>query len=202
MALKEAEANLRDKVPWHLIHALRVTSHIPAEYIYLPDLSAALLRSNERSRVPLLLDTTAERSVDTFLAYQRTQAVDMPQLTASARTVEEIREVLRAKLVSCMKNGDMLLLKFKDSFPDMLGKFCSDDTFPTAVFSYGEVSTMESMARLFREEEKDHGVCVCRDGFRVVLTSWRPVVSFASDLRACVPLHKLAVFAVELEEGL
>jgi hypothetical protein len=84
----------------------------------------------------------------------------------------------------------------------MLGKYCSDDTFPKGVFSYGEVASTESMARLFREEEKEHGVCVCRDGFSIVLTSWRPVVSFKNDLGACVPLHKLAVFAVELEEGL
>jgi hypothetical protein len=91
----------------------------------------------------------------------------------------------------------------QDSFPEMLSKYCSDDSFLAGVFSCGEVSTDECMARLFREEEKEHsGVCVCRDGFRVVLTSWRPVVTFSTDLRACIPLHRLAVFAVELEEGM
>ncbi len=65
--------------------------------------------------MPLLLDATSQKSVDTFLAYQRTQQVDVPQLLASARTTEEMQEVLRAKLVACIKAGDTLLLRLKAS---------------------------------------------------------------------------------------
>lgn len=50
-----------------------------------------------------------------------------------------------------------------------------------------------------QEEEKEHGVCVCREGFGVVLTSWLPVESFAKELQHCLPLHKLAVLAIEHE---
>ena len=35
------------------------------------------------------------------------------QLLSSARTPEEMREVLRAKLVACMKAGDTLMLRLK-----------------------------------------------------------------------------------------
>lgn len=40
----------------------------------------------------------------------------MLQLLSSDRSVEEMREVLRARLVSCMKAGDKLLLRLKVSY--------------------------------------------------------------------------------------
>eukprot|EP00955_Chlamydomonas_euryale_P007584 80333-Chlamydomonas_euryale.AAC.6 len=50
-----------------------------------------------------------------------------------------------------------------------------------------------------QDEEKEHGVCVVRDGFCIVITSWRPVTSFATDMKDYVPLHELKVFAVEID---
>jgi len=43
--------------------------------------SRILEAAKEARRVPLLLDQTESRSVDTFLGYQRTQQIDMPQVT-------------------------------------------------------------------------------------------------------------------------
>ena len=51
-----------------------------------------------------------------------------------------------------------------------------------------------------QEEEKEHGVCVCREGFALVLTSYAPVTHFMAELGAGLPLHRLAVFGVEEEE--
>eukprot|EP00798_Chlamydomonas_sp_ICE-L_P031685 gene31685-6889_t len=163
---QEHESELKDKLPWQFIKPMRITTFIPATYIYLYDLASPatyiylydLARTLEGTKgtplildltsdnkdpagypeptldpksdvrqqgghiwtlegtkgTPLILDLTSDNKVDTFLAYQRTQLIDVGQLTSSARSVEEMREVFRSKLVSAMKAGDVLLLKLKD----------------------------------------------------------------------------------------
>ena len=49
-----------------------------------------------------------------------------------------------------------------------------------------------------QESDKEHGVAVCREGFSVVITSYRGVTRFQSDLTG-LPLHKLMVFMIEEE---
>ena len=49
-----------------------------------------------------------------------------------------------------------------------------------------------------QEEDKEHGCAVCREGFSVVITSYRGVTSFQSDLTG-LPLHKLMVYMIEEE---
>ena len=42
-------------------------------------------------------------------------------------------------------------------------------------------------------------MCVCRDGFRLVLTSWLPVETFGAVLGPGLPLHRMEVSVVGVE---
>ena len=55
----------------------------------------------------------------------------------------------------------------------------------------------ELQERLFVEEEKEHGVTVCRDGFQVVVSSNALLENFAVELAPTLPLRCCAVYLVE-----
>ena len=57
---------------------------------YLQELTMALQTAREACRVPLFLDLTSSHAVDTFLGYQRTQQIDMGQVTELGRRVKHI----------------------------------------------------------------------------------------------------------------
>jgi len=78
-------------------------------------------------------------------------------------------------------------------------QYWTSASLPADIFTYGKVTMKESLERMYKDEEKEHGVCVVRDGFCIVITSWRPVTSFATDMKDYVPLHELKVFAVEID---
>ena len=77
-------------LPWspsHILYFLlhRHTTPVPSQPLYPPPLPIRALEAAKAGRrVPLLLDATSSHSVDTFLAYQRTQQIDMPQVRGGA----------------------------------------------------------------------------------------------------------------------
>mmetsp|Transcript_5484 Transcript_5484/g.14034 ORF Transcript_5484/g.14034 Transcript_5484/m.14034 type:complete len:492 (-) Transcript_5484:229-1704(-) len=207
MTPQSFESELNGKVALQHCAALRVRAFVPARIIDVKDLKAedkggAFREANSMGKTLLLLDSTTDRIVDTFLMYQRCVAVDMMQLMESRRTTEEIREVLRSKMVTAMKAGDKFLLRLKEGSPDFSGTLCADsDVFPAEVFGGLDVLSEKGLLeRIFREEEKEHGVTVCREGFQVVISSEATLENFSTALGGVLPLNQCLVHLVEDRE--
>lgn len=136
-----------------------------------------------------------------YLAYQRTQAVDVPQLFSSDRSPLETRECLRAALVRAMKAGDTLLLRLRDSTPDW-GALADDGDFPEVALRAGgaEVAAAPWLERVYREGEKESGVCVVREGFQVVVSAQRGAEEYTVALGSEAPLKHFEAILVETDE--
>lgn len=108
----------------------------------------------------------------------------------------------RGLQVTAMKAGDKFLLRLKEGSPDFSGTLCADsDVFPAEVFGGLDVLSEKGLLeRIFREEEKEHGVTVCREGFQVVISSEATLENFSTALGGVLPLNQCLVHLVEDRE--
>jgi hypothetical protein len=153
----------------------------------------------DTKRVPLLLDTSEGRLVDTFYTYNTCHTIEgnkiVGDLATRRKTVAEVREVCRKKLVQAMISGSTLLLALGTAAPDFKKQFCHADDFPIEVFHYGKVTEDVVLRRFMYPDERadyDHAVTTGRAAsFHVVVTSCFGKSDFIDFLAAMVPLEKL-----------
>jgi len=98
-----------------------------------------------------------------------------------------------------MKAGNKFLIRLRSSSPDFDGEICGEGSaFPIDVFhGLQRLQEREVQEQLFHEDEKEHGVTVCRDGFQVVVSSRARLENFAVELASCLPLRHCTVHLVE-----
>lgn len=99
-----------------------------------------------------------------------------------------------------MKAGNKFLLRLRDSAPDFLGNICDDGDvfFPAEIFGgAAKITERDLLERIFKEDEKEVNVAVCRDGFQVVVSSNALLENFAAQLGQSIPLSKCQAYAVE-----
>lgn len=195
-----------DPEPWRHLYPIHIKM-TPMEVISMHHLVESIRTATAQGRVPLLLDcTTRKGTVDTFFLYQRAFVIDMKTevLTrlsllhrpAGGEPTHEEKLVLdgwRKKLVMAMKQGYYLVVSLNDSAVDFVSEYCHDDYLPSAILRCGQITKQQWLDRVVREEDKEHGVFVVRDGFHVVVTSCAAIESYQTTLRACLPLKQMKV---------
>lgn len=140
-------------------------------------LLVAIDRCENMGRTPLLIDSDAERLVDTYYTYQAAIIVEAKKMVLDVamkrKTREEVLEYLRQQLVNCMKYGQTLYIRMADSACDFVTTFTSDDTFPLAVFDRATIESLTEfrdcggenlwgsshpLARCLREDDLSQGI--------------------------------------------
>ncbi|KAK3233444.1 hypothetical protein CYMTET_56259 [Cymbomonas tetramitiformis] len=119
-----------------------------------------------------------DHDVDNFFQYQKVQMVearwclDVTHITKE-KSVDEVREHLRKKLVAAMKTGAVLWLRMGSTAVDFKNVFCHPDYFPTTLFCPELFTQKVEYLKVVRPEDtKDtSGVFVLRKKFSVLVTS-------------------------------
>jgi hypothetical protein len=107
-------------------------------------------------------------ALKTFFTYDKhfTLLDCVPLKRVNPKALEDSRKVI----VNAMKYGTCLALCLGDHIPEFAEKVCvskNRDTFPIATFKHGGLENEIVKAKIFREEDKESGQCMVRDGFRI-----------------------------------
>lgn len=140
----------------------------------------ALERAHALRKVPLLVDDSADRSVDASFLYTASTIVELKQLVVRLRTraeltLDDAREELRAKLVHAMRWGHNLVLRLGTSAPDF-DRLCSPEHFPAELLAgvdavpIGANLVGHPLGAVLRAGDAQAGVFVVADAFRIVVT--------------------------------
>jgi len=133
-----------------------------------------LMRARCKKKIVCMLGTeqTAEK-IWTFFKY-RGFVVDgkamasLPVLRSKAR-LEILLEEARRAIVNAAKQGQVCLIHLGSCIPPFNDKICAyANYFPPEVFHFGQLKG-SVLNKLYREEDKEAGQCVVRDGFQVVV---------------------------------
>lgn len=141
-----------------------------------------------RNKTPLILDSSQDEKVCTYLTYRSNCVIlDAKQMVLEGRnqTPRAILERARTKLAGAMFHGKTLVIRLANSVPDFLGKYCDQALpdklpegkalFPKEVFIRGGtlLKTEEWCKKLYREEDTlpHKNLFFCRDEFNVVVVS-------------------------------
>ena len=150
--------------------------------------------------MPLLLDTSEGRLVDTFYTYNTTHTIEgnklVGDLATSRGSLDDAREECRKKLVHAMISGSTLLVALGTAAPDFKRKFCAvPDEFPIEVFRQGAVTEDRVLRRFMYPDERsdyDHAITTGRAAsFQVVVTSCFGKEDFRRFLKAMLPIELL-----------
>merc|ERR1712070_479459 len=109
--------------------------------------------------------------------------------------------------------GHTLLIQLDGSAPDFLGRLCSDDMFPRAVFKGGAVQLPVHTDRIVRPEDLQpsssdgpadynvgqSGVFCVREGFQIVVTSHQSEENYRSTLSLGLPLWDMHICMLDSE---
>jgi hypothetical protein len=165
--------------------AARFSFEGPLWVVPMHQLGDALDRAGSVGRIPLFVDDSSDRSVDTFFMYQNSTILEMKRFVVQLRMGEAelaaVLEEMRAKLVHAMRWGHTLVIRLGTSAPDW-SKLTSERFFPVALLEHADAVPIgtnlvgHSLGGVLRQEEIQAGVFVVAHGFRVVVTS-----NFASD---------------------
>ena len=84
-------------------------------------------------KTPLVIDN-AESSASTYFKYAAGVTLDakaaVVQRATKAKTLEEVQDDMRKKVVVAMQMGYPLIIELRNSAPDFRGQLCSDTTLP------------------------------------------------------------------------
>eukprot|EP00397_Hematodinium_sp_SG-2012_P031010 GEMP01032884.1.p1 GENE.GEMP01032884.1~~GEMP01032884.1.p1 ORF type:complete len:341 (+),score=95.09 GEMP01032884.1:133-1155(+) len=130
-------------------------------------------RYNKQQTVCLLGTEETCQNIRTFFKY-RGFVFDCKPLTSvitlrSKEKLEAVLEEARKTIVNAAKQGQVCLIHMSTHIPNFNDKICSHlNLFPPEVFLFGKLKG-PIMDRLFKQEDKEAGQCVVRDGFQIVL---------------------------------
>jgi hypothetical protein len=152
----------------------------------------------EEKKTPFLIDNSNEQITRTFYSYKG-KLEDVSQLTIpfakSGVRVKDVVERLRKGLVSAIKTGTIFVLYLGDctyEHADFKKKLCKKDTFPSEVFMQGGAKLLNGdppkFNAIFREEDMEHGQCICRDGFSFLVISSLSPMEYTKKLEDSIPL--------------
>ncbi|KAJ3147108.1 hypothetical protein HDU86_008104 [Geranomyces michiganensis] len=172
----------------------------------LVDVLKPIVEHPIRPYTPLILDRS--RRVETFFQYSADfDGIFLPAkkfllktLVQKTMTLDEALEEMRGLLVTAMKYGRTLVVDMADSATDFMHKFTRADAFPAAevLSECGRRMTKEdNWAKVVRDADRENGVFVVRQGFKVVVTSvflledYEEFLSSALPMDEMIPIHIL-----------
>ena len=182
--------------------------------------STGLLVALERcasvaGKVPLVIDNTSAKAVDTFYMYRSVPILEAKKMFMDERTGasrESVLDEARQKLVQAMKGGCTLYIRLANSACDFLHKYTNPASFPIDVFDQTHVQTIREthtlgrgdgdcvslagsehpFAAALRPEDLDAGsLFFARDGFDVVVCTHFETADIDDFLKGSIPLDKL-----------
>ncbi|KAJ3174718.1 hypothetical protein HDU87_006967 [Geranomyces variabilis] len=163
-----------------------------------------------RTYTPLILDRS--RRVETFFRYSADfDGIFLPAkkfllktLVQKTMTLPEALEEMRTLLVTAMKYGRTLVVDMADSATDFTHKFTSEDAFPAieVLSECGRRMTKEAnWAKVVRDADRENGVFVVREGFKVVVTSVFLIADYDEFLRSAIPMDEMIPIHIQPAQG-
>jgi len=169
--------------------------------VKLADISDAIEAVLAAGKTPLVIDSSEQHNVDTFLSYGKfmhCMALSGKKMvvekTQKKRPVAEILEEARVQVVACMKQGRPLVIMCENAVPDFATTLNDESaqlpaqgqtgrpesSFPSALFyAAGATVCQEPWPQhLFRDDDLEAGLAVPRDGFSVLVTTRFKVQDF------------------------
>lgn len=175
----------------------------PVKMIPMTKLMVAANRALLAGRCLLVLDPS-ER-MNTFMGYQFAQTIDakmyLMQKVRGEKTVPEIMEDLRLRLVTALKTGQLLWVAMTNSATDFKEQFAGP-SFPPEVFDPVAIKKEEVLNKFVKDSEKQHGFFNAQfpdltrlspkriDGFRTIVTSQFQVEDYQDFLKNALPLFE------------
>eukprot|EP01041_Mallomonas_annulata_P000892 gene892-1728_t len=178
----------------YLNEQVNSNSTLNIELPLLEDTINTVLRCGNKT--PLIVDNSEGDSVNTYYSYRNAILLDGKKMgldkSLKKIPITEIMEEARKKLVAAIKLGVPLVIAMTASVTDFAQTFTDEAAcnllenpldlenntkmyFPLDVFKNAGNGLLadEKMDKLFRNNEKDHGVAVSRNaaGFHIILTS-------------------------------
>ncbi|TPX59695.1 hypothetical protein PhCBS80983_g02304 [Powellomyces hirtus] len=177
---------------------------------HLIDTLKPIVEHPVRPYTPLILDRS--RRVGTFFQYSSDfDGIFIPAkkfllqtLVQKTMTMQEALETLRGTLVTAMKYGRTLVIDMADSATDFLHKFTSDTEFPSAIVLAEcgrKIAREEHWSRVVREEDKEKGVFVVREGFKVIITSVFELEDYEDFLKSAIPMDEMIPIHIQAPAG-
>ena len=109
-------------------------------------LLVAIDRAHRRGKTVLLVDSSEDKVVDTFYAYQAALVLEAKRMVLDVakgtRSKESVLEDCRVQLVNAMRYGKVLYIRLGDSACDFCSQFSDDATFPLAIFDRAVVASL------------------------------------------------------------
>ncbi|KAJ3137271.1 hypothetical protein HDU90_002057 [Geranomyces variabilis] len=163
-----------------------------------------------RTYTPLILDRS--RRVETFFQYSADfDGIFLPAkkfllktLVQETMTLAEALEEMRTLLVTAMKYGRTLVVDMADSATDFMKKFTSADAFPAAdvLSECGRRMTKEAnWVKVVRDTDRENGVFVVREGFKVVVTSVFLLEDYEEFLQSAIPMDEMIPIHIQPAQG-
>jgi hypothetical protein len=139
---------------------------------YIKELPREIERIYDRSKAIPIIYGTAEtcHALKTFFEYDKgCTLLDLKNLKrVNSKALEDSRQAI----VTAMKLGTTLAVYLGDNIPELEEKICinkNSNTFPRAVFRHGGLQNETVREKIYRDDDKEGGQCVVRDGFRICL---------------------------------
>ena len=216
----EADAALREAF-WHEREATAEwTVPMGRDLELMPWVGArgcGMLEAMQRARrlhgkVPLLIDNTRDRVVDTFFEYRAAHVLEAKQICLDERTGRRTRALImednRKQLVHAMRYGRTLYIRCANVACPWTSRYVADDRFPLAVFDQRAADTLREehsipgpatnlfgsahpLAAALRVADTEHGVFIARVGFEVVVSTHFARDEYAHWLSKGLPLGSL-----------
>jgi len=140
--------------------------------IYIKEIPSEIERVYKQEKaIPVLMGSSDTcHAMKTFFQYDKNST--LLDATKLKRVNGPALEEGRLALVNAMKLGTTLCVYCGDILPEFLEKICVSkykDTFPLSLFMYDGMKNDMVRERIYRDEEKEGGQCVLRDGFMVCI---------------------------------
>ncbi|KAJ3170165.1 hypothetical protein HDU88_008790 [Geranomyces variabilis] len=176
----------------------------------LVDVLKPIVEHPIRTYTPLILDRS--RRVETFFQYSADfDGIFLPAkkfllktLVQKTMTLAEALEEMRTLLVTAMKYGRTLVVDMADSATDFMKKFTSADAFPAVdvLSECGRRMTKEAnWAKVVRDTDRENGVFVVREGFKVVVTSVFLLEDYEEFLQSAIPMDEMIPIHIQPAQG-
>ena len=175
----------------------------------LSDLPKTIEEVVANKRTPLILDTSEDEKVKTFMEY-KSRLADLSSFiipfAKSGLKRSDVLEKVRETLVGAIKSGTCFCLYMGSvtiEHANLKRKLCKKDVFPNE-------SMMEAGARLkqpafdprykllFREADLEEGEAILRDGFYTVVLSRLHPKEIEKELSECIPLLSMTPIFIKL----
>jgi len=136
----------------------------PSEWpimIGIKELPAALTEALRWKRTPLFLCQGKVHVVDQFFSYQSCALVDAKWILNKVdikkeMDVSQMREQIRARLVSALKFGQPIHISMSNSAVTLKTKYCTDTEFPEGLFKQDVWFEKSTYSKVIREEDLDN----------------------------------------------